>query len=135
MPRLALLSQYTRLVDSPSPRSPPSSPAAGISSSRSASPSSPRSPLPPSRHSAFSLVCPRELHPSKDYLTGREMGVLMYGSPLGALVPAGYPPYVWHHLHGLLLPHSPFQRVMSPETTSDLDQSFTPKKANTGESI
>lgn len=132
MPRLAVLPQYPRVVDSPSPRSPSSSPAAGMSSSRSVSPSSPRSPLPSSRHSAFSLVCPRDLRPSKDYLTAREMGVLMYGSPLGPLVPAAYPPYMWHHLPGLFLPYSPFQRAMSPERATNVDQGCTPEKANIG---
>lgn len=132
MPRLAVLSQYTRLLDSPSPRSAPSSPAAGTSSPRSVSPSSPRSPLPSSRQSAFSLVCPRDVHRSKDYLNAREMGVLMYGSSLGSLMPVGYPPYVWHHLPGLFIPYSPLQRALSPERVINAEQGYTPEKAKVG---
>lgn len=77
MPRIAVLPRYRPTVDSPSrspPCSPSSSPRAGISS-RSASPSSPRSPLSASRHSAFSLVCPRDFHP-KDYLSVRGIYIL-----------------------------------------------------------
>lgn len=62
MPRLAVLSQYSR-GDTPS-CSPASSPVAAVSS-RSVSP---LSPIPPSRHSAFSLVYPKELYRGKNYL-------------------------------------------------------------------
>lgn len=73
MPRVAILPQYTNVAGETPPRSPTlspaSSPVAGISS-RSASPSSPRSPLSKSRHSAFSLVHPKDFHRgNKNYLT------------------------------------------------------------------
>ncbi|KAJ8960993.1 hypothetical protein NQ318_020297 [Aromia moschata] len=71
MPRLTMLSQYTAVPGETPPRSPcspASSPIAGVSS-RSVSPSSPRSPVSASRHSAFSLVYPKELQRSKNYLT------------------------------------------------------------------
>lgn len=115
MPRLAVLPHYPHVVDSPSPRSPSSSPAAGITSSRSVSPSSPKSPRSSFKQSAFSLVCPRSLRTPEDYLTAREMSVLMYGSTLGPLVPTGYSPYMWNHLPGLLLPCQRFGEAISPE--------------------
>lgn len=80
MPRVAILSQYPGHGSIPSPRSPAcspsSSPAAGISS-RSVSPSSPRSPIASSRHSAFSLVCPRDFHINKEYMTARGSEILI----------------------------------------------------------
>ncbi|KAK9710485.1 Zinc finger, C2H2 type [Popillia japonica] len=134
MPRIAVLPRYRPTVDSPSrspPCSPSSSPRAGISS-RSASPSSPRSPLSASRHSAFSLVCPRDFHP-KDYLSVREMGAFVYNNPL---IPHGYTPYIWPHIPGIFLPYSPTQKppeAISPKKVTCVEPSFTPEEAKTDE--
>lgn len=127
MPRLAVLPQYPPIVDSPSPQSPSSSSATGMTSSRSVSPSSPKSPLPSFKQSAFSLVCPRGLRASEEYLTAREMSVLMYGHTLGPLLPAGYTPYMWNHLPGLLLPCPRFGRTISSEKIVNLDQAYIPE--------
>ncbi|XP_022919155.1 zinc finger protein 629-like [Onthophagus taurus] len=133
MPRVALLPYYRTRMDSPSRSpvcSPASSPRAG-NSSRSASPLSPRSPIPPSnRHSAFSLVCPRDFHP-KNYWSMREMGAFMYANPL---LPQTYPPYLWPHIPGIFLPYSPIQRppeAASPERVTSVDPGVTPEKAKT----
>lgn len=135
MSRLAVLPQYPQVVDSPSPRSPSSSPAAGITSSRSTSPSSPKSPLPFFKHSAFSLVCPKGLRAPDDCLTPREMSVLMYGSSLSPLVSAGYPPYVWNQLPGLLLPYPIFGRTSNTERRISVDRTYIPEETKIGKLI
>lgn len=69
MPRLGLphyAAVHGESPPPPSPSSPASSPIAGVSS-RSVSPSSPRTPMS-ARHSAFSLVYPKELQRGKNYL-------------------------------------------------------------------
>ncbi|KAB0797431.1 hypothetical protein PPYR_08425 [Photinus pyralis] len=132
MPRLGLLSQCRNTGHLPQlspPSSPLSSPITDLSS-RSVSSSSPHSPLSSSRHSAFSLVCPRDFHRTKDFLSPREMGSLMYGNPFSPLVPAAYAPYVWPPL---FLPYSSLHRpeTRSPEQSND--QRYTPEKAKVEE--
>lgn len=134
MPRLAVLSQYSR-SETPS-CSPASSPVAGVSS-RSTSPLSPR-------HSAFSLVYPKEFHRnSRNYLvTGAEFGsgrtpsdwssvagmsALMYAN---SLMPAPYNPYVWHPIPGLFLPYNKME-ALSPESANSAE-AFTPEKVKIG---
>ncbi|XP_068904517.1 zinc finger protein with KRAB and SCAN domains 1-like [Tenebrio molitor] len=119
MPRLAVLAQYSR-NDTPS-CSPASSPVAGVSS-RSASPLSPLLP----RHSAFSLVYPKELHRGKNYMISG-MSALMYANSLSSLVPTPYNPYVWHHIPGLFLPYSNKMESLSPESAASADHAFTPE--------
>ncbi|CAG9826030.1 unnamed protein product [Diabrotica balteata] len=113
-----------------SPSSPASSPIAGISS-RSVSPSSPRSPITTSRHSAFSLVYPKDLHRNKHYLTVNGMNALMYANSLNPLVTSPYPSYMWHPIPGLFLPYSPAHRPesLSPDRTTVVDQGFTEKSS------
>ncbi|NP_001164138.1 senseless [Tribolium castaneum] len=134
MPRLAVLSQYSR-SETPS-CSPASSPVAGVSS-RSASPISPR-------HSAFSLVYPKELHRNRNYLvTGAEnapsgthsdwssvagMSALMYAN---SLMPAPYNPYVWHPIPGLFLPYNKVDSL-SPESAASAE-AYTPETAKSDE--
>ncbi|XP_019871322.2 zinc finger protein 91-like [Aethina tumida] len=139
MPRVAILPQYTNVAGETPPRSPTlspaSSPVAGISS-RSASPSSPRSPLSKSRHSAFSLVHPKDFHRSnKNYLTVNGMSALMYANSLNHLVTSPYHPYMWHPIPGLFLPYSPAHRPesLSPERATSLDQTYMPEKAKIDE--
>lgn len=66
-----------------------------------------------------------------------EMGVLMYGNPLSPLVPAAYPPYVWHHFPSFFLPYSPLNRrpdAVSPERATSLNQRLlVPEKTKIGE--
>ncbi|KAF5294176.1 hypothetical protein FQR65_LT10887 [Abscondita terminalis] len=136
MPRLAVLSQCRNTGHLPSLSPPPSplrSPPTELSS-RSVSSSSPHSPLSASRHSAFSLVCPRDLH-SKDYLSPREVGTLMYGSPFSPLVPAAYPSYVWPPIPSLFLPYSSLHRpeTSSPERITTIEHRYTPEKGKTDE--
>ncbi|CAH1109117.1 unnamed protein product [Psylliodes chrysocephalus] len=125
MPRCATLPHYSVPRDTPprSPCSPASSPIAGISS-RSVSPSSPRSPIAASRHSAFSLVYPKELHRNKNYLTVNGMSALMYANSLNPLVGTTYPSYMWHPIPGLFLPYSPAHRPesLSPDQSTSLDK-------------
>ncbi|KAG5875947.1 hypothetical protein JTB14_037860 [Gonioctena quinquepunctata] len=139
MPRLVTLSHYNVPGETPprSPCSPASSPIAGFTS-RSVSPSSPRSPGSTSRHSAFSLVYPKELQRTKNYLTFNGMNALMYANSLNPLVTAPYPPYMWHPIPRLFLPYSPANRPesLSPERATSLDQGCIPEDAknaqNTG---
>ncbi|XP_074036367.1 senseless [Leptinotarsa decemlineata] len=132
MPRLATLSHYNVPGDTPprSPCSPSSSPTAGISS-RSVSPSSPRSPLSAPRHSAFSLVYPKDLQRTKNYLTVNGMSALMYANSMNPLVTSPYPPYMWHPIPGLFLPYSPANRPesLSPDRATSLDQGCIPEHA------
>ncbi|CAG9771761.1 unnamed protein product [Ceutorhynchus assimilis] len=137
MPRVDMLPQHyeTASSDSP-PRSPPcspasSSPAAGVSS-RSVSPASSDVPIIP-RHSAFSLVYPKDISRAKGYLSS--MGALMYANSLNSLVPTPYPSYIWHPIPGLFLPYSPAQRPesLSPDQASPVDAGFTPEKAKIDE--
>ncbi|KAJ8974495.1 hypothetical protein NQ317_019453, partial [Molorchus minor] len=116
------------------PCSPASSPVAGVSS-RSVSPSSPSSPMSASRHSAFSLVYPKDVHRSKNYLAVNGMNALMYANSLNSLVPSPYPPYMWHPISGLFLPYSPANRPesLSPDRATTLDQGCTPEKAKIDE--
>ncbi|CAH0556730.1 unnamed protein product [Brassicogethes aeneus] len=132
MPRVAILPQYTNVAGQETPPrsptlSPASSPVAAVSS-RSASPSSPRSPASSSRHSAFSLVYPKDLQRSKNYLA--VSGMMMYANSLNQLVTSPYPPYMWHPLPGLFFPYSPAHRPesLSPDRATSLDQGYIPEK-------
>ncbi|KAJ8921100.1 hypothetical protein NQ315_015898, partial [Exocentrus adspersus] len=135
MPRLAVLPQYGNVPGETPPRSPcspASSPVAGVSS-RSVSPCSPMSA---SRHSAFSLVYPKDLQRSKNYLAVNSMGALMYANSLNPLVSSPYPPYIWHPIPGLFLPYSPAHRPgsLSPDrATTVLDQGCVPENAKIDE--
>ncbi|XP_050307345.1 zinc finger protein 75A-like [Anthonomus grandis grandis] len=130
MPRIEMLPHHFDCAnsnDSPS-RSLACSPIVA-ESSRSASPASPHSTdVPVSRHSAFSLVYPKDLR-AKGYLSS--VGALMYANSLNSLVPSPYPPYLWHPLPGLFLPYSPAQRPesLSPDQATPVDVGCTPEKA------
>lgn len=127
MPRLTVLPQYSRVVDSPSPRSPSNSPTACVTSSRSTSPLSLKSSFPLLKQSAFSLVCPKGLRAPEEYLSAREMSVLMYGNTLSSLMPTNYSPYIWNHLPGLLLPCPRFGKTISPERIGNADSTYIPE--------
>ncbi|XP_060518361.1 zinc finger protein 271-like [Cylas formicarius] len=134
MPKVALLgSPYTSASRDTPPRSPVCSPACSPIvevSSRSISPASPRSPLPGtgSRHSAFSLVYPKDIR-------NDSMGALMYASSINPLISCSYPPYIWHPIQGLFLPYNPAHtsEPLSPERASNVEQAKNPEKTKTDE--
>ncbi|KAF7266309.1 uncharacterized protein LOC143203265 [Rhynchophorus ferrugineus] len=130
MPRISRL--YDGDADESPPRSSPCSPtssaAAGISSrSSSSSPSPPHTPENSvSRHSAFSLVYPKDLN--RNYLSN--MGALMYANSIRQSVP-NYPPYMWYTIPGLFLPYSPVTRPesLSPDQATSSDTGYVPENA------
>ncbi|VEN35008.1 unnamed protein product [Callosobruchus maculatus] len=130
MPRLTSISTAHQHPPPHQPYTPPRSPcsplggAGATSSSRSVSPSSPRSPPPSSRHSAFSLVYPKDLHKGGKaaYFAVNNMSAIMYANSLSPLVTTPYPPYMWHPIPGLFLPYSPAHRPdsLSPDRSSTI---------------
>ncbi|XP_057672924.1 zinc finger protein 568-like [Diorhabda carinulata] len=124
MPRCVSLPHYNIHGETPpqSPSSPASSPNARISS-RSVSPSSPISPITNSRHSAFSLVHPKETNINENHLKLCEMRALMYANTINQFVNSPFPGYMWHPT--VILPYPPSE-ALSPKNAS-LDPRFAEK--------
>lgn len=62
------------------------------------------------------------------------MNAFMYANSIGSLVPAAYPPYMWHPIPGLFLPYSPANKLesLSPQSVTSGEQGYTPEKSKIG---